>query len=435
MSVCPRTQLGIQTLALSRDYSEAEATDEQLEQDEEDNERAWNVSSALHPDALNLLQRAPRLTVNHIRFLPSSVVVNLPALGEGSFGAAYRCVVSEQYEWVVKVPYGISPVVALSDGELVLPSTLDLSCRWCGSKRTFDDFRKEAEVAEFLTEPHAYVQQLLHERRHDTPVHFTRDRVRELHAEMAAIRAHPGYAHIHKLVHLEVVQSWKTPYPMIFSEPCDGTLQAYVRASYPFSDTNAPAWRTMLRQLIAAVEFMYWRGFVHLDIHPGNIFLVAPPPGEPIFCKLADFGICAKQDAVLSRKRGMEAFQPVFGQNRQTFESPECPAWTWSAGMLAMTMMGVLGDNFRQQTAFANYIARITMDGPASTYYLSFILPSEPFKEPLLRLATVCQHDVGVVAGDLRALSESARLAPESKKRRFLFGDDPDDASGASYAS
>jgi serine/threonine protein kinase len=228
-------------------------------------------------------------------------------LGSGAYGAAYCCTVFD-VPLVVKVPLGV-PVVG---DHLPTRARIDEYAR--------DDFAQELRNAERLLEPLNY-----RGARRIQP-----SDARALHAEMLQMRAHRGYDHVHRLIHGELSTG---AYPMLFSEPCDGTLWEKRRArSAPLWTTDAPEWQALARQLLSAFDYTRTRGLYHLDIKPDNVFYIGSR------YMLADFGRMSSSE-MMHR----------------------------SARMLVDTLLVSLGDNLR--------------------YEYTRTVPDPPFDAPLQQIA------------------------------------------------
>ena len=120
---------------------------------------------------------------------------------------------------------------------------------------------------------------------------MTSAEVRRLFLAREALRLHRGYAHIHRVVHVEYGERG-CGYPMFFSEPCDGTLEALAAASpQTYPDSDAPTWRELARQTVCGFDYMVSRRVGNMDIHCGNIFYKQRGPRTYHYV-LADFGGC-----------------------------------------------------------------------------------------------------------------------------------------------
>ena len=279
------------------------------------------------------VRSSSRVRAEPVRVTPDMVWLFQPELGYGASGVAYRCRVAGHGEWVVKVPLAL-----MTDDE----GPLDGSFGACDQA-----YRAEVANAEWLLEPRGYTESLAH------AADWDRARVTALHSEMARMRAHPGYAHIHKLVHAE----W-APIPMIFSEACDESLRTTVHMAYPdYATTDRTDWRAVATQMLAALDYTRMRELLHMDIKPENILVRRSAAGRRTYL-LADFGLCHPLRTPLRRAMGTRAFFP-------SFRAEEGTPLAWSAGQLATTLVSLLGRNLQQDDTTA---------------------PSAPFAEPLSAL-------------------------------------------------
>ena len=223
---------------------------------------------------------APSMRLTPVTIRPSDVRLgNL--LGSGFYGTAYRCTVLS-VPLVVKVPRVV-------DAYETLPPSAPIS------ERVRSDFAEELRNAERLLEPASY----------KGATFLSVNRARALYAEMQRMQAHPGYRHIHRLVHGEA-----DPYPMLFSEPCDGTLWELRRSSSaPYWRTDTPEWRELARQLLSAFDYTRTRGLYHVDIKPDNIFFI----GDRYM--LADFGAMRTDEHDRSARQVISVLVECLGDN------------------------------------------------------------------------------------------------------------------------
>lgn len=258
---------------------------------------------ALATEPTTTLYRTP------VTVLPGEVRLD-GFLGSGAYGTAYRCTVFNR-SLVVKVPNGVQVV----GDRLPVRARIDASAR--------NDFALELRNAERLLEPLDY----------RGAMRIQSADARALHAEMLQMRAHPGYKHIHRLIHGEINSAGA--YPMLFSEACDGTLWERRRAhSAPLWTTDASEWQALARQLLSAFDYTRTRGLYHLDIKPDNVFYIGSR------YMLADFGRMMSSDEEIMHR---------------------------SARMLVNTLLVSLGHNLR--------------DGYTGT------APDPPFDAPLQQIA------------------------------------------------
>lgn len=253
----PHTELGFHTVGIIED---------QLHQ-------PWSSSANFPIEDITLRRmrirrRAdnPTLQIVPIVIRPTEVRL-LRRLGSGFFGAAYLCRVRET-DLVVKVPLAIENARRLN---AFLPAEAPI----IEDDSDFSHFERELLNAEHLLEPR------FRQRRED----FSIEQAETRFNIMQRMRAHPGYKHIHRIVHGEV-DAARVPYPMLFSEPCEGTLEDRLqrRATWDYY-----RWRTLAVQLWLAFDYMRARGLYHLDLKADNIFFI----GERYM--VADFGFCGSE--------------------------------------------------------------------------------------------------------------------------------------------
>jgi serine/threonine protein kinase len=211
------------------------------------------------PDAMLRRIDSPRtMQMRPIRITPVQVRLSQPPLGRGAYGVAYRCNVRDQ-NLVVKVPLEVAPRRGV---ELPEDADVDRGVRL--------DFDAEFRNAERLLEPASFSRATA----------LSAQEARAILDEMDTMRAHPGYAHMHRIVHYE-----RAPYPMLFSEPCAGTL--WERLQSTDWSTDSPEWRELACQLLSAFDYTRTRGLFHVDIKPDNVFYI----GQRYM--LADFGLAS----------------------------------------------------------------------------------------------------------------------------------------------
>ena len=244
-------------------------------------ERVWDAMMIL-PEHEERLEATPR------RIMPADVELMSPCLGKGASSTAYLCRLrfARAQTFVVKVPNPVARGVTeyVSDEQ---PGALPRSV----SNRTissFVEYERELRTMERLLEPDEYAVQ----RAAGIRMMMTSAEVRRLFLAREALRLHRGYAHIHRVVHVEYHNYGGCGYPMFFSEPCDGTLEALAAASpQTYPDSDAPTWRELARQTVCGFDYMVSRRVGNMDIHCGNIFYKQRGPRTYHYV-LADFGGC-----------------------------------------------------------------------------------------------------------------------------------------------
>jgi serine/threonine protein kinase len=77
----------------------------------------------------------------------------------------------------------------------------------------------------------------------------------------------------------------------------------------------------LLEPVATALTLAHERGIVHLDVKPGNVFLLTEAAGENARCKLLDFGIAKVVDLTNARMSldgsGQRSFTPAYGAPEQ----------------------------------------------------------------------------------------------------------------------
>ena len=244
-------------------------------------------------EMLNGLRPSQSLLLRPITITPADVRIEHPALGRGAFGYAYRCKVSD-HDLVVKVPLAAAPL-----GWAQLPDSAPLDAE------DLTDFAKELRNAARLLEPVAF----------SNATQLNAEQARALRREMDTMRAHPGYEHIHRIVHGE-----SAPYPMLFSEACEGTL--WERLQTTDWSTDSPEWRSLACQMLSAFDYTRTRELYHCDIKTDNIFYI----GERYM--LADFGLASSAQHDLSAAQLCGALVASLGGNlrlKRTLTQPRPP--------------------------------------------------------------------------------------------------------------
>jgi len=210
-------------------------------------------------------------------------------LGEGTYGKTYTCTLLQQTtNVVVKMPLAQE----LQDNSIAKKAVPEMEKVVANYNQEFTNFERMMEPVLFTT----YTRQGEHW------VTLKTDSVAENHQEyfalqqeMLKIQGHPGYKHMHRLLHFQIAEG---TVPLIFSEPCDETLQGLLRqlylASSPFLRLKEyKLWWTIARQLTSAMEFMLVeRHFVNVDIKPINVLYCA----QDNRFVLADYGMCLSSE-------------------------------------------------------------------------------------------------------------------------------------------
>ena len=89
----------------------------------------------------------------------------------------------------------------------------------------------------------------------------------------------------------------------------------------------------LLEPVANALALAHERGIVHLDVKPGNVYLLTESAGEGVCCKLLDFGIAKVIDLAGARMSldgmGQRSFTPAYGAPEQ-FSSAYGPTGAWT---------------------------------------------------------------------------------------------------------
>jgi len=150
-----------------------------------------------------------------------------------------------------------------------------------------------------------------------TGVH--RERVR---AEIEHSRACSGHPHVVELMHSEITNR----HGYLFFGFCKGgSLGELVRSLGPRPEDFA---RTVLVQLVNALDYIHGLGLVHRDVKPGNVFLDEPEcDHRKVHVRLGDFGLARKhapdradpQAAMMNTFCGSPMFMAPEILSRQTY--------------------------------------------------------------------------------------------------------------------
>ena len=206
------------------------------------------------------------LQVDPVHVTPADVRVLQP-LGSGRHSVGFACVVHGR-ACAVKVPRLVLKLTMQGEPPHLPSDSLDRVADQSDVDRLFKAYACEAHYARKLLDPV------------DTPVHdaqLSREQVCALFDEREAMRRHPGFENIHRILHVEL--SPANPYPMLFSQLCDGIVEDLVDRGL-FESTNHDAWRAAAIQIVHAFDYMRVRGVIHLDLCIRNVFFHASPDGR-----------------------------------------------------------------------------------------------------------------------------------------------------------
>ena len=85
---------------------------------------------------------------------------------------------------------------------------------------------------------------------------------REILNELRTLQAHPGYKHLHHILHV----TFNYPNCTIFSERCDGDLIHLIQYT-----PKGFVWADLVSQLGNAMNYIHFHSMAHLDIKPDNV--------------------------------------------------------------------------------------------------------------------------------------------------------------------
>ena len=259
-------------------------------------------------------------------------------LGEGSFGVAFSCEFSNPHQagltssYVIKLPVKLIEKIPeyrtrLVDQPLRDIFSMHLSQAQRSSLKTvllyaIRDFRYETQNAEAILQPPIYkLRQILHTRQlkpHKSDRHanlldagknlqnLTVEEYAKLIKDMGEIRQHPGHAHWHPILHVDLT------IPCIISSHADGTLselvqcmtekghgEMYFHIGNERQHPNPPKiWLTIAYQMGLAIEYMKeFSEKVHSDIKPENVLyrfeaLDGVGKDRKLHLWISDYGIC-----------------------------------------------------------------------------------------------------------------------------------------------
>jgi hypothetical protein len=186
----------------------------------------------------------------------------------------------------------------------------------------------------------------------------------ELMDAARTMRAHPGYHHMHQILHFDPLL------PALFSEGADAdldTLQNLCRthASDPqwlrFTMGGEPPalWTRIGKQLASAFAYMReCSPLAHIDLKPSNVLVqcaaakgwgggMATPqaPGHDLRCMITDYGLCYPANELTNERKGTAYYSPPESDDqwwkRGTMRS-------MSAFLMASTLLDLLQIHERQ---------------------------------------------------------------------------------------
>ena len=215
------------------------------------------------------------LTIPHQRktIKISDVTLKDEPLGKGAIGVVYKCEVNG-YSCVIKIPKSVASEI--KDNKL--PSIR------CYEYEETQALETEWTCYERISEPHEYLRWRDQNKSKDLPV----SELKKFYELYKNLCQHPGHSHIIHMFHFE-----NSPYPMLFSEMCDTTLQRQADDGI-FQNTDSLEWQNPSKQILDAFNYMITQGIVHDDISPYNVLVqLSKDSDKKHRYVLTDFDRCA----------------------------------------------------------------------------------------------------------------------------------------------
>ena len=169
----------------------------------------------------------------------------------------------------------------------------------------YDEYREEFSNFERIMEPASFKKYTRDQERWVTwdgvSPEANRRQYNELKRDLELFQAHPGYEHMHKLLHFDT----KDNISFILSERCDDSLENLmekhcdesIHEFKPAADGSpSKLWLLLAEHLTYATLFMQERGLVNVDIKPSNILYV-DRGGQKHFM-ISDYGMCSESDYI-----------------------------------------------------------------------------------------------------------------------------------------
>lgn len=277
-----------------------------------------------NPATLNIELRkmhAPFIRLRQsLETILDSLIIDKNIIGSGGYGCIFKC----EYDGkrlVAKLPkILLNPhIILISESGRVSCSTdLDESKLFMREMAVSSWSREFRNAERILDSPE------IKDRNHGEAAGYAADSMSYndmmiLQVAAVTMKRHPGYAHLHKLVH------YIPEIPCILSEYCDGSVHDLMCSNPDFFEINVAEtnivvcdiWRDIAYQVGQAMLFLRDRcKIAHGDIKPANIFYnnrVHPSHigGRYHFC-LGDYGICAVSSRLTNKKSqsGTRWFNP-----------------------------------------------------------------------------------------------------------------------------
>ena len=235
----------------------------------------------LDPGVLQGLDSEAIITSNSHVVSTEDVKILGKALGNGSFCTAFRCILlinGDEMECVVKIPNFVGRKVV--DGKLPTISQPHV--------RALVDFEHELLITRHLLEPDSYTA--WYDKGSDQASMVPYSKLENFHKDLLTLQEHPGYKHIHKMIHMEPA-SLNRSYPMLFSEQCDKSLSG----EHYFTSTLSLPWLDAVSQLLDGFEYMMSREVLHGDIKSDNVLCTFQPNRGLYHYVYTDFGLFQRE--------------------------------------------------------------------------------------------------------------------------------------------
>jgi serine/threonine protein kinase len=222
----------------------------------------------------------------------------------GTYGKVYSCIfpsLSPTRPLVIKIPVNLSNLylvyVSVENKLVMRPSNPRKLAHKQARDEALDEFDTEFINYERIMDPQ------FREYKNGEPVRRGATRMQNVdmitqagwREELQRMEMHPGYAHIHPLIHFDAT------IPAIFSEECHGTLTSLRRSRPELFELDSSSlattalWKQIGREVCDAVDYMRTRGVVHIDMKTDNVLYTEADDGTFRFM-VSDFGRCKKHE-------------------------------------------------------------------------------------------------------------------------------------------
>lgn len=156
----------------------------------------------------------------------------------------------------------------------------------------------------------------------------------EIISELRSMQQHPGYEKLHHILHMSRLNDNKIH---LFTERCAGSLCSLYTSKTGLFITRSDVWKTLVQDLVNAMNYIHHMEMAHLDIKPGNVLY--KKVGEDYYTFLLtdyDFLTEASKDYVDKVSNGSLGYTlPTIAYNQKT-SSDEYDIWLHGADMYAL---------------------------------------------------------------------------------------------------